>query len=156
MGGDVAVTSRVGAGSCFTLDLPLVPASAPVATGARGGLLIVERNPITRAMFRALFTSHGPVTFSDADDALATIARVAPDVVLVDAATFGRGPAELAALVATAHDAPVAMLTEALGERERQEIYAAGLTKVIEKPVSKKGLVDAIGVMPRRSVKDAA
>ncbi len=156
MGGDVAVTSRVGAGSCFTLDLPLVPATAPVAAGARGGLLIVERNPITRAMFRALFEPLGMVTFSDADDALASIARVDPDQVLVDAATFGRAPAELAALVAAAHHAPVALLTEALGDRERQEVQAIGLTKVIEKPISKKGLVDAIGVMPRRTVKDAA
>ncbi len=156
MGGDVTVTSRVGTGSCFTLDLPCVPAAAPAVEAAQGGLLVVERNPIVRAMFRALFGARGTVAFSDAAEALEQIARIRPDRILVDADTFGRAPDALAVLVAAARDAPVALLTGALEERERREMRTTGLTKVIEKPVSKKGLVDAIDAMPVRPVQHAA
>ncbi|WP_394646524.1 ATP-binding protein [uncultured Sphingomonas sp.] len=156
MGGGIAVESRPGAGSCFTLDLPLLPASAPAESLPRTALLIVERSPITRAMLRSLLATVGPVAFSDADAALADIKRWQPEGVLVDAATFGRAPVNIAALVAATGGRPVALLTEALTTDEREELNATGLTNVIEKPVSKSALVAAIGIMLRRPDREAA
>ncbi|WP_448971620.1 ATP-binding protein, partial [Klebsiella michiganensis] len=59
LGGAILVSSVPGEGSTFTLDLPLQRASAPAIavpqSAGAGGVLIVERNPITRAMLRAVF-----------------------------------------------------------------------------------------------------
>jgi DNA-binding NarL/FixJ family response regulator len=156
MGGDVTVESRLGAGSCFVVDVPVIVADAPAAIDMTGGLLIVERQPITRATLRTLFAAQPLVTFCDADDAVAQVAALRPRGVLVDAGTYGRRPADLAALVAVAQDAPVALLTPTLPEEERHALYGAGITNVIEKPVSKQGLVDAIGAMLRHPVRSAA
>ncbi|MEG8038453.1 ATP-binding protein [Sphingomonas sp. LR60] len=156
MGGDVTVESQLGEGSRFTLDLPLVAADAPAEVVTSGGLLIVERQPIARAMLRSLFAAHPVVTFCDADDALARVAEVRPQVVLIDAGTFGRVPADLAALVDAADGARVALLGPKLTDEERYELYRSGITNVIEKPVPKQVLVDAIGAMLRHPVRDAA
>mgnify|MGYP005991993221 FL=1 len=155
MGGDVTVESRLGEGSRFTVDLPLVLADSPAAVVEQGGLLIVERQPITRAMLRALFAAER-IVFCDADEAIARIGDVRPEGVLVDAGTYGEAAADLVALVAAANGAPIALLCAKLDEGKRHAMYATGITNVIEKPVSKRALVDAIGAMLRRSVRDAA
>ncbi|VXD04231.1 ATP-binding protein [Sphingomonas sp. 8AM] len=156
MDGDVTVESRPGEGARFTVDVPLHVADAPASVVAMGGLLIVERQPIARAMLRALFAAEPLVTFCDADDAVTRVAAVRPRGVLVDAGTYGRIPADLATLVAAAHGAPIALLGPALTDDERREVSEAGITNVIEKPVSKQVLVDAIGAMLRHPVRDAA
>ncbi len=156
MGGDVTVASRPGEGSQFSLDLPLIVAEPPATVVATGGLLIVERHPITRATLRALFAAEPVVEFCTADDAVARAAELRPRGVLVDTGTYGRAPADLAALVAAAPAARVALLGPPLSENERREVRGAGITNVIEKPVSKQGLVDAIGAMLGHPVRDAA
>ncbi len=157
MDGDVTVESAPGRGSRFIVDLPLVRADAPAAPVATGGLLIVERHPIARAMLRTLFAAEAAVvSFCDADEAVARVAVVRPRGVLIDAGTYGRAPADLAALVAAARGMPVALLAPTLTDAERHDAFDAGITNVIEKPVSKQVLVDAIGAMLRHPVRDAA
>lgn len=156
MGGDVTVESAPGRGSRFIVDLPLVRADAPASPVATGGLLIVERHPIARAMLRTLFAGEAMVTFCDAEEAVARVAAVRPRGVLVDAGTYGRAATDLAALAAAAPGVPVALLAPTLTDAERRDAFDAGITNVIEKPVSKQVLVDAIGAMLRQPVRDAA
>lgn len=156
MGGDVTVDSTIGVGSRFTLDLPCVAAAPSRVETATGGLLIVERNPIARAMYRALFADRPTLMFSDAETVVADVQRACPERILIDAATLDIASPLIVDVVAAAHGAPVAMLTPALDDPVRRDLYARGVTKVIEKPVSKRGLVDAIGALPNATIQDAA
>ncbi|MBC8105351.1 MAG: histidine kinase, partial [Anaerolineae bacterium] len=87
MDGDVTVESVLGQGATFTLDLPLVRADASPAMSVAGGagVLVVDRNPITRAMLKALLEPRGgAVSFADsAADALARIATARPAIIVL-------------------------------------------------------------------------
>ncbi|MGJ3625835.1 hypothetical protein AB5I41_00495 [Sphingomonas sp. MMS24-JH45] len=57
----------------------------------RGGLLIVERNPITRATLKALFADFAPIAFAgDAAEALGMAQAQAPLRILADLSTSRR------------------------------------------------------------------
>ncbi|MGK6324212.1 ATP-binding protein [Sphingomonas sp. DT-51] len=158
MGGDVTVTSRLGEGATFELDLPHLPAAgvAPVAEAV--ALVVVERNPITRAMYKSLFEGAGALLFADGDDAAATIARVRPERVLVDAGSLdaGRLAAQLAAIGEAAAGAPLAVLVTAALAGRANDWTSASITQVIEKPVAKKAMVAAVLSMARATVRNAA
>lgn len=147
MDGDVTVRSRLGEGAVFMLDLPVVPADAQDQPPEQVALLVVERNPINRAMFKALFQATGATVFAgDAAEAAAVIAAQRPERVLVDLATLGEEtPADaLAAIVAAAGDAPVHLLAPACDSAARSAWLATGVAQVIERPIGKKSLVAAV------------
>jgi signal transduction histidine kinase/CheY-like chemotaxis protein len=157
MGGDVTVTSRLGEGATFVLDLPYVATAGVEQEEAATALVVIERNPINRAMYKTLFDGQGPILFADGDEAAAAVARARPDRVLVDAASLSPTglAAQLAAIVAAAEGAPVALLASAEIAARRAE-WGASITHVIEKPIAKKALVAAVLTMPRATVRDAA
>ena len=149
MGGDVAVDSDAGEGSTFTLAVPLVRVAeeAPVAAEAASGdaLLIVDKNPISRAMLKTLFTPKvGAVkvvgAVAEAQEAIAAggIARVLIDEVTLKADEAGEGA--LAALAG----APVSLLWTNPGEDDRARLAAAGADQIVAKPIAGAALVDAI------------
>ena len=152
MGGEVTVESALGAGATFTLDLPLVAAEAPDAV-ARVALLVVERNPIQRAMFRSLFEPLGTIVFTD-DAAGAAALTQRPDRVLVDAPALN-DVRDLERIIAAARGAPVAVL--APSESEAAAAWrAAGAAQIITRPIGKKSLVAAIMALSGPLVGEAA
>ena len=154
MGGTVGITSTPGRGTTFTVALPLPPAPepAPTACAAPAGgetLLVMDRNPITRAMFRALFAGHvETVAFATTPaDAATCLAAGSVTRVLIDDATARAGGdhhAFLRAVAAEAGGAVVTLLWPVAAEAERDELLAVGIDAVVAKPVTGSALIAAL------------
>ncbi len=166
MGGEVTVTSTPGQGSCFAVTLPLVLAVAAEAeTGlAQVGpsLLIVDRNPISRSMLRALLAPRaGEVVFAaSADDAVRLIADCAPRDVLIEdgtarAETDINAALTLIAATALVKGARVSLLWPIAEEAETRRLAATGISQIISKPISGGDLIEALYPLPVQSLATA-
>jgi signal transduction histidine kinase/CheY-like chemotaxis protein/Tfp pilus assembly protein PilF len=156
MGGDVLVASVEGQGTTFTLVLPFVRAVdiVPVAVPAADDVavtLVVDRNPITRSMFKTLLAPHaGEIAFAGSADAAVTrLGEGAVAHVLIDDATVRLGEDPLADLRRIADAAGLAraqtsVLWPVSAGQEQDELLATGITRVIARPVSGAKLVQAI------------
>jgi signal transduction histidine kinase len=151
MGGDVIVSSVEGEGATFTLDLPYerveAPEAATLAPGA--GVLVVDRNPITRAMFKALLSPvGGPIFFAgSASEALDALATKQPATLLIDDATLRAADDPYAATRAIARAAPsahIALLGPPLESGEQGRLNDAGIVQFIAKPIGKEALVQTL------------
>ncbi len=146
LGGAILVSSTPGAGSLFTLDLPLVRAAAPdrsaEARAGEGGVLIVERNPITRAMLRAVFEKAVSRLHFAADpaEALQLLELEQFAALIIDEAALATATGELLETIATlcrAQPRIHATLLVANGNAVRAaQFMDAGITQVIEKPIA--------------------
>jgi signal transduction histidine kinase len=153
MHGEVTVRSQAGQGSIFTLELPLIRAEAPEAAeeapGARA-LLILDRNPITRSMLRAVLEARaGTVMFAGTvEEAVSLIGTGDVCKLLIDDATIRASedmPGALAALVAAADGGVAsALLWPAPSEDQRAQFLATGIGSVIAKPIAGAALADAL------------
>jgi CheY-like chemotaxis protein len=155
MGGEVTVASRPGEGATFTVTLPLVAAAeaAPVpasaaATAGTGGraVLVLDRNPITRSMWKSLLGRHTDrlIFAATLDEAEAALADSGIDRILIDDATVAAAPmpdAALASLVAATAAAGVATVLLWPADRDAP---AAAVTRVVRKPVAGPALVAAL------------
>jgi len=150
MGGDVTVESAEGAGAIFTLDLSLVPIAIEAEADGPlvgNGVLVIDRNPITRAMFKALLAPRGgAVGFaSGLEEAREATLATNPATILIDDATLRAGGDPLAAVRAIADAAPTARIA-LLGPDpiDRDALIAAGVARIIVKPIAKEALVRAV------------
>lgn len=163
MGGEVTVTSTPGQGSCFAVTLPLVLAVAAEAETGQAqvgpSLLIVDRNPISRSMLRALLAPRaGEVVFaSSADEAVRLIADCAPRDVLIDDITVRAESdidAALTLIAATAlvKGARVSLLWPIAEAAETRRLTATGISQIISKPISGVDLIEALYPLPLQSL----
>ncbi len=157
LGGDIAVESDEGQGSRFIVDLTLVPAAAPVAdareSGAPGGMLIVDRNPIARSMLRTLFEPRvAAVRFAGTvEEAVAALAEGGITHMLIDESTLkasGGDPMETLGKLVGAARAGDSIASAILWVRPDAEtvsqLMQSGVGQVIEKPVAGAALVEAM------------
>ena len=153
MQGDVTVESAEGQGATFTLDLPLEravlveDAVVDTACAAGAGLLVVDRNPITRAMLKTLLESRaGAVTVAASLEDAAEAARGAGRI-LIDEATAKAAvdlPAAIAAIRVSAPAAPIMLLWPGDDADGQSRALAAGVTRILAKPMAKAALIDAV------------
>jgi anti-sigma regulatory factor (Ser/Thr protein kinase)/CheY-like chemotaxis protein len=152
MGGDVRVESEAGAGARFIVDLPLVAAVAlDDGHGCRpvSDLLVIDRNPISRAMLKTLMMPHmGEIaTAASLDEGVSFLQRERVERILVDATTLTIGGDTLAAterLIASVPCARITMLWPATLAAERSRIIHFGQIVHVIKPVTGAALADAI------------
>jgi CheY-like chemotaxis protein/anti-sigma regulatory factor (Ser/Thr protein kinase) len=165
MGGDVMVESVAGKGTTFIVDLPLIRAVA-TPTSVSGddgapGLLVVDRNPITRSMLKTLFAQRYDriELVGSVDDAVAAVERGSVARVLIDdgAARAGGEPlTDLRRLAEAAEeqDVAVALLWPVSSPSERAELLATGVGMVIAKPITGAALVAALFCDPAMGIVD--
>lgn len=167
MGGDVSVSSVTGEGSTFAVLLPfeLAPAedTAADADGAGPRLLIVDRNPISRSMLRALLEPRiGEVAFAgSAEQAIDWLADHRPADILIDDATIRNEddmPAILSKLCAAAagRSARTTLLWPSPDPDSLAGFAAAGLDQVIAKPIAGNALADRLYPQTNAVAQDTA
>ena len=155
MGGDVLVDSVVGQGATFTLVIPVLRApefaSDTVATTSDPVTLVVDRNPITRSMFKTLLApSCGPIAFAasvnEAVERLAVgdVARVLIDDLTIRASANLHAALTQIAVAALSSKAETSLLWPVSADAERQELLATGITQVIGKPISGAELISCL------------
>ncbi|MES2055466.1 MAG: ATP-binding protein [Pseudomonadota bacterium] len=153
MDGDVRVESAPGAGSSFTLELPLVLAAAPEAMASaeseKGALLIVDRSPITRSMLRAVLEARaGAVVFAGSvEEAVERLRDGGIDQVLIDDTTIkatGDVDGALRTIADAAGGARTAILWAAPDDEQRDRLIASGMDVMVAKPIAGAALADLL------------
>ena len=152
MGGEVRVASRPGEGATFTVSLPLVAAApeaihTPITTaaGTAGrGVLVLDRNPITRSMWKSLLGRYTDRlvfvgTVAEAEAALAEVDRL-----LIDDATIAAAPMSDAALRSLAAAAAAAGVATILLWPADHVPPEAEVTRIVRKPVTGPALIAAL------------
>jgi two-component system, sensor histidine kinase len=153
MGGDIEVRSTPGAGSSFTVSLPVPVAEAPeaaaVGTASRGhalpaqglDLLVADDHPVNRKFMNLLLTrmGHRVRLAHDGAQAVAAVRERVPDLVFMDLHMPQldglQATRELRAMPLPAGAVPVVALTADAFSETRERVRAAGMDEFLAKPV---------------------
>ncbi len=165
MGGDVAVESRLGEGSRFTVTLPLEPMaalprpavepSAPRPTALRGGgrVLAAEDNAVNQLVLKTLLHQLGVevVMVENGQEALDAWRGEEWDLILMDVQmpvmdgpTATRAIREAEAVTGRARTAIIALTANAMAHQS-DEYALAGMDGVISKPIDFAHLIATVG-----------
>lgn len=163
MGGQIAVRSRAGEGSVFTVSLPLpaaqgpVPmpgAAKPVAVAARGWqvLLVEDDLTVAQVMIGLLEAQgHHPTHVPHGLAALAELEQGRHDIALLDLDLPGVDGIELARLIRTQHpDLPLMAVTARADPDAEPAARAAGMDGFLRKPVTGALLAEAMDAARRQ------
>jgi signal transduction histidine kinase len=162
MGGDIDVASTLGAGSAFTIDIPLVRAVLPVVemadersdidSLARAELLLVEANPLSQGILRALLSPKVRQLHIVAEpaEALRAIATGSIDHILADGGALGLDLGVVAQLAEAAgvQRARLSILWPTPDADVVAAINSAG-AHLISKPITAPELLNALEMIYR-------
>lgn len=166
MGGDLEVESAPGKGSTFMLSVQLgVPkagkkgrAETASAGAARPlAVLYVEDNPYARVVMNAILTGLGHYAeFAGSAEAALTMLKARPfDLVLMDISLIAidgiEATRQIRALSGAAGKVPVIGISGHDDAAKARAAHAAGMAAYLIKPVSPRGLADAISAAVGRS-----
>ncbi|MBX3593997.1 ATP-binding protein [Sphingomonas sp.] len=153
LGGDVAVRSDEGAGTCFTIDLPLDLAEAPGGDGVSGNarrIVVLDRNPIARGMLRTLLEpAFASVQFAGTPEEAVDLLD-ASTLLLAEEATLRAAGDDIGATVAglassaQARGAAVAVLWSKLDDDMRASLLSAKVGMIVEKPIAGAILIERL------------
>lgn len=176
MGGELAVRSTVGEGSCFTLSLELdvrawaapkieTPLSAAIGQGESLRVLVVEDHPVNRMIIEAWLASAGHVASSaeNGERALELCRIERFDLVLMDVnmpvmdgLTATR---QLRACDGPNHETAVVVLSASARTEDHDAGLAAGADAYLDKPIDFKrlaALMNRLAELGRDGLKAAA
>ncbi|MBD1911620.1 MULTISPECIES: PAS domain S-box protein [unclassified Leptolyngbya] len=162
-GGQVRLTSEVGAGSCFTIDLPCVPSAASGSESATSRksmaatfvpdagplILLAEDNEANIGTISSYLQAKGYriLLAKRGQEAIALAQAQSPDLILMDIQMAGLDGLEaIAAIRQTPRlsSVPIITMTAFAMEGDRDRYLAAGANDYITKPIKLKQLVEAI------------
>ena len=113
-------------------------------------VLVADDAPDARRLLRTWFLAAGArvVEASDGQEALAIVARDAPDVLVLDMQMPTMdGFAAARALRKLGADLPVLGLTGLTGSEARRQVLGAGCTSYLSKPCRREQLIDAVAAL---------
>jgi DNA-binding response OmpR family regulator len=128
-------------------------APRPAPTTPRGRILAVDDEEMVRTMLRRVLTDEGfsVEEASTAEDALAAVARRAPDLVLLDVMLAGQDGFEVLTQLRRTYDVPVILLTGKGEEADRVLGLRLGADDYVVKPFSYPELTARISSVLRRA-----
>jgi CheY-like chemotaxis protein/nitrogen-specific signal transduction histidine kinase len=169
MGGDIALESTAGEGSCFRFTVPLqvierrerTPRAVDLAAtpaGRRGvgddardaRILVVDDNQVNRMLISAFLEKfgYGFALAKSGPEALKALAKVPFDAVLMDIRMPGMDGIEttkaIRALDGAACQVPIIALTAQAMQEDRERYLAAGMDDYVSKPIDPPALYQAL------------
>ena len=170
MGGDIAVETEPGDGSCFSVTLPLPQGEAAVqppveaaayeaiGTGRALDVLIVEDNVVNAMVVEAFVArmGHRPLVAPTAEEGLELLEEQAFDLVLMDISLPGIDGIEATQRIRAHADAairslPVIAMSAHVFDNEVAQHLQSGMDAFIGKPIAPDGLAQTIASVLSRS-----
>lgn len=116
-------------------------------------VLVVEDDPKTAQWLRLYLEREGlaVTTLADGREALATVDREAPDLVLLDVMLPGLGGIDVCRAIRASVPTPVILITARTAEEDRLRGFDAGADDYITKPFSPREVVARVRAVLRRA-----